>query len=37
MAVNIVNGKTLAVSTTAERQLIEYKERNPDKPFKKYN
>ena len=37
MAVNIVNGKTLAVSTTAERQLVEYKQRNPDKPFKKYN
>jgi len=37
MAVNIVNGKTLAVSTTAEKQLIEYKERNPDKPFKNYN
>lgn len=37
MAINAVNGKELAVSTTAESQLHEYKERNPNKPFKNYN
>jgi hypothetical protein len=37
MAINIVNGKELAVSTTAESQLVEYKKRNPNKPYKKYN
>ena len=37
MAINIVNGKELAVSTTAETQLHEYKQRNPNKPAKNYN
>ena len=37
MAINIVNGKELAVSTTAETQLVEYKKRNPNKPPKNYN
>ena len=37
MAVNVVNGKDLPVSTTAETQLHEYKERNPNKPAKNYN
>lgn len=37
MAVNVVNGKDLPVSTTAGTQLHEYKERNPNKPPKNYN
>jgi hypothetical protein len=37
MAINVVNGKELAVSTTAATQLHEYKERNPNKPAKSYN
>jgi hypothetical protein len=37
MAINVVNGKELAVSTTAETQLHEYKQRNPNKPAKNYN
>jgi uncharacterized protein DUF6152 len=37
MAENVVNGKTLAVSTTAETQLHEYQQRNPNKPPKNYN
>jgi hypothetical protein len=37
MATNVVNGKELAVSTTAETQLHEYKVRNPNKPAKNYN
>lgn len=37
MASNVVNGKTLAVSTTAETQLHEYHVRNPNKPAKNYN
>src|SRR5688572_4468881 len=37
MAINAVNGKELAVSTTAETQLHEYKTRNPNKPAKNYN
>jgi hypothetical protein len=37
MAINVVNGKELAVSTTAGTQLHEYKDRNPNKPAKNYN
>jgi hypothetical protein len=37
MAINVVNGKNLAVSTTAETQLHEYHQRNPNKPAKEYN
>jgi len=37
MAINVVNGKSLAVSTTAETQLHEYHVRNPNKPPKNYN
>ena len=37
MAINVINGKELPVSTTAETQLHEYKERNPSKPAKNYN
>jgi hypothetical protein len=37
MAINVVNGKNLAVSTTAETQLHEYRQRNPNKPAKNYN
>ena len=37
MAENIVNGKTLAVSTTAETQLREYRQRNASKTIKNYN
>jgi hypothetical protein len=37
MAVNVINGKNLEVSTTAATQLHEYKTRNPNKPAKNYN
>ena len=37
MAINVINGKSLEVSTTAATQLHEYKERNPNKPAKNYN
>ena len=37
MAKNVVNGKDLAVSTTAETQLHEYNKRNPTKPARNYN
>jgi len=37
MAINVINGKNLEVSTTAATQLHEYKARNPNKPAKNYN
>ena len=37
MAINVINGKNLDVSTTAATQLHEYKERNPNKPARNYN
>jgi Family of unknown function (DUF6152) len=37
MAINVINGKNLEVSTTAATQLHEYKQRNPNKPAKNYN
>jgi hypothetical protein len=37
MAINVINGKELAVSTTAGTQLHEYHKRNPNKPAKNYN
>ncbi len=37
MAINVVNGQSLAVSTTAETQLHEYHVRNPNKAEKHYN
>lgn len=37
MAINVINGKSLEVSTTAGTQLHEYKQRNPNKPAQNYN
>ena len=37
MAENVINGKSLAISTTAETQLHDYYQRNPNKPPKNYN
>lgn len=37
MAINVINGKNIAVSTTAETQLHEYHQRNPNKPAIDYN
>jgi hypothetical protein len=37
MAINVINGKNLAVSTTAETQLHEYHQRNPNKQPRDYN
>ena len=37
MAVNVIDGKDLPVSTTAGTQLHDYIERNPKKPIKNYN
>ena len=37
MAINVINGKSLAVSTTAETQLHQYHQRNLNKPAKNYN
>ena len=37
MAINVINGKELEVSTTAGTQLHEFKARNPNKAAKHYN